>query len=49
MQGGVDRDNTMRHIAKDGTQPKMDNSGDQDGLTGGLDAVEIPAGGLGAR
>ncbi|CAL5223894.1 g6489 [Coccomyxa viridis] len=48
-QGGVDRDNTMRHIAKEGTQPKKDDAGDQDGLTGGLAAVEVPAGGLGAR
>ena len=49
MQGGVDRDNTMRHIVKEGTQPKKDDAGDQDGLTGGLAAVEVPAGGLGAR
>lgn len=49
MQGGVNRDNTLRQIAKEGTQPKNDNAGDQDGLTGGLDAVEVPAGGLGAK
>ena len=50
-QGGVDRDNTLRHVAQSGIQPSKPNAGDQDGLTGGLGAVEVPLGpgGLGAK
>ena len=48
MQGGIDRDDTLRHIAKEGTQPSKSDAVGQDSLTGGLGAIEVP-GGLGAK
>ena len=47
-QGGVDNSNTASHIAQTGKAPRDESAGDQDGLTGGLGAVEVPDG-MGAK
>ena len=44
----MDSDGTKSHSAHTGTQPAKKSAGDQDGITGGLGAVEVPEG-LGAK
>ena len=44
----MDNSNTASHIAQTGKAPTVESAGDQDGLTGGLGAVEVPDG-MGAK